>query len=31
VPGTYGTIIATLRHIIYCEIDFLYRLLRDQA
>jgi hypothetical protein len=23
VPGTYGTIIATLRHIIYCEIDFL--------
>jgi uncharacterized damage-inducible protein DinB len=27
VPGTYGTIIATLRHIIYCEIDFLERLL----
>ncbi len=27
VPGTYGTIIATLRHIIYCEIDFLDRLL----
>ena len=27
VPGTYGTIIATLRHIIYCEIDFLNRLL----
>jgi uncharacterized damage-inducible protein DinB len=22
VPGTYGTIIATLWHIIYCEIDF---------
>ncbi len=20
VPGTYGTILATLRHIIYCEI-----------
>ncbi len=27
VPGTYGTIIATLRHIIYCEIDSLDRLL----
>src|SRR6266516_9759 len=27
VPGTYGTIIATLRHIIYCERDFLDRLL----
>jgi uncharacterized damage-inducible protein DinB len=27
VPGTYGTIIATLRHIISCEIDFLERLL----
>lgn len=27
VPGTYGTIMATLRHIIYCEIDFLERLL----
>ena len=27
VPGTYGTIIATLRHIIYCEMDFLNRLL----
>ena len=27
VPGTYGTIIATLRHIIYCEMDFLDRLL----
>jgi uncharacterized damage-inducible protein DinB len=27
VPGTYGTIIATLRHIIYCEIDFIDRLL----
>ena len=27
VPGTYGTIIATLRHLIYCEIDFLERLL----
>ena len=27
VPGTYGTIIATLRHMIYCEIDFLDRLL----
>ena len=27
VPSTYGTIIATLRYIIYCEIDFLDRLL----
>ena len=27
VPGTYGMIVATLRHIIYCEIDFLDRLL----
>lgn len=27
VPGTYGTIIATLRHIIYCERHFLDRLL----
>jgi len=27
VPGAYGKIIATLRHIIYCEIDFLDRLL----
>ena len=27
VPGAYGTIIATLRHIIDCEIDFLERLL----
>jgi uncharacterized damage-inducible protein DinB len=27
VPGTYGTIMATLRHIIYCEIDLLERLL----
>ncbi len=27
VPGTYGTIMATLRHLIYCEIDFLDRLL----
>ena len=27
VPGTYGTIIATLRHLIYCEIDSLDRLL----
>jgi uncharacterized damage-inducible protein DinB len=27
VPGTYGTIIATLRHTIYSEIDFLERLL----
>ena len=25
VPGTYGTIIATLRHIIYCEGDHLHR------
>jgi uncharacterized damage-inducible protein DinB len=32
MPGTYGTIIATLRHIIYCEIDFLERLLgREQS
>jgi uncharacterized damage-inducible protein DinB len=31
VPGTYGTIIATLRHLIYCEIEFLDRLLgREQ-
>jgi uncharacterized damage-inducible protein DinB len=30
VPGTYGTIIATLRHIIYCEIDFLERLLGQE-
>lgn len=27
VPGTYGTIIATLRHFIYCERDSLDRLL----
>ena len=27
VPGTYGTIIATMRHIIYCERDSLDRLL----
>lgn len=27
VPGTYGTIIVPLRHIIYCEIDLLDRLL----
>lgn len=27
VPGTYGTIIATLRHTIACEIDSLDRLL----
>jgi len=27
VPGTYGTILATLRHLIYCELDFLDRLL----
>jgi len=27
VPGTYGTITATLRHIIFCEIDSLERLL----
>ncbi len=27
VPGTYGTIMATLRHILYCESDFLERLL----
>jgi hypothetical protein len=27
VPGTYGTIIAALRHIIDCQIDFLERLL----
>src|SRR5215210_7529632 len=31
VPGTYGTIIATLRHIIDCEMDFLYRLLGRQS
>lgn len=32
VPGTYGTILATLRHILYCEIDFLERLLgREQT
>lgn len=27
VPGTYGTILATLRHIIYCERESLDRLL----
>lgn len=27
VPGTYGTVIATLRHIIYCEREFFDRLL----
>lgn len=27
VPGTYGTILATFRHILYCELDFLERLL----
>ena len=31
VPGTYGTIIATLRHLIYCEIDFLDRLLTRES
>ncbi len=31
VPGTYGTILATLRHIIYCEMDFLDRLLGREA
>ena len=31
VPGTYGTIMATLRHIIYCEIDFLERLLGRES
>jgi uncharacterized damage-inducible protein DinB len=32
VPGTYGTILATLRHIINCEIDSLERLLgREQS
>jgi uncharacterized damage-inducible protein DinB len=31
VPGTYGTILATLRHIIYCERDFLERLLGRQS
>lgn len=31
VPGTYGTIIETLRHIIYCEIDFLDRLLGRES
>ena len=30
VPGTYGTIMATLRHIIYCEIDSLERLLGQE-
>ncbi len=30
VPGTYGTIMATLRHIIYCEIDLLERLLGQE-
>lgn len=27
VPGTYGSILATLRHILYCEREFLDRLL----
>ena len=31
VPGTYGTILATLRHIIDCEMEFLYRLLGQEA
>jgi uncharacterized damage-inducible protein DinB len=31
VPGTYGSIIATLRHIIYCEIEFLELLLGSKA
>ncbi len=30
VPGTYGTIMATLRHIIYCEIDSIERLLGQE-
>lgn len=30
VPGTYGTILATLRHLIYCEIHFLERLLGQE-
>ena len=31
VPGTYGTIIATLRHTIDCEMDLLYRLLGRES
>jgi uncharacterized damage-inducible protein DinB len=27
LPGTYGSILATLRHILYCEREFLDRLL----
>ena len=30
VPGTYGTILATLRHIIYCEIDLVDKLLDQE-
>ncbi len=30
VPGTYGTIMATLRHTIHCEIDSLDRLLGQE-
>jgi uncharacterized damage-inducible protein DinB len=31
VPGTYGTILATLEHLIDCEMDFLYRLLGRES
>jgi uncharacterized damage-inducible protein DinB len=31
VPGTYGTITATFRHIIDCEIEFLYALLGGES
>lgn len=31
VPGTFGTIIATLRHTIDCEMELLYRLLARES
>src|SRR5947209_16816985 len=31
VPGTYGTILATLRHYIDCEMEFLYQLLGRES
>lgn len=31
VPGTYGTILATLRHLIDCEMESLYRLLGRES
>ena len=31
MPGTYGTILQTLRHLIDCEMNLLYRLLGREA